>query len=81
MIRRLIILLLIVGCVFAQQYNVVVILKDGSEIHGIIIEQKPNATVIINKNDLDEIIAFLNNSLKFIFFLFLLFLKLLLGAK
>ena len=29
----------------------------------IIIEQKPNdATVIINKNDLDDIIAFLNNT-------------------
>ena len=41
MIRRLIILLLIVGCVFAQQYNVVVILQNGSEIHGIIIEEKP----------------------------------------
>ena len=41
MIRRLIILLLIVGCVFAQQYEVVVILKNGSEIDGIIIEEKP----------------------------------------
>ena len=41
MIRRLIILLLIVGCVFAEQYEVVVILKNGSEIHGIIIEEKP----------------------------------------
>ncbi|SVE34174.1 uncharacterized protein METZ01_LOCUS487028 [marine metagenome] len=47
MIRRLIILLLIVGCVFAQQYNVVVILQNGSEIHGIIIEEKPNEYIKI----------------------------------
>ena len=42
--------------------NPSITLKDGSEIHGMIIEQKPNATVIIDKSDLDEIIAFLNNS-------------------
>ena len=47
MIRRLTILLLIVGCVFAQQYNVVVILQNGSEIHGIIIEEKPNEYIKI----------------------------------
>jgi len=47
MIRRLIILLLIVGCVFAQQYEDVVILKNGSEIHGIIIEEKPNEYIKI----------------------------------
>ena len=35
-------------------------IKDIGDL--VIIEQKPNATVIINKNDLDEIIAFLNNS-------------------
>ena len=40
MIRRLIILLLIVGCVFAEKYEAVVILKNGLEIHGIIIEEK-----------------------------------------
>ena len=39
--KLLLIALLIVGCVFAQQYEVVVILKNGSEIHGIIIEEKP----------------------------------------
>ena len=47
MIRRLTILLLIVGCVFAQQYKVVVILQNGSEIHGIIIEEKPNEYIKI----------------------------------
>jgi len=35
------IFILIVGCGFAQQYEDVVILKNGSEIHGIIIEEKP----------------------------------------
>jgi len=40
--KKLILLtLLIVGCVFAQQYKDVIILKNGSEIHGIIIEEKP----------------------------------------
>ena len=34
-------IVLIVGCVFAQQYKDVIILKNGSEIHGIIIEEKP----------------------------------------
>ena len=47
MIRWLIILLLIVGCVFAQQYEVVVILQNGSEIHGIIIEEKLNEYIKI----------------------------------
>ena len=39
--KLLLIALLIVGWVFAQQYEDVVILKNGSEIHGIIIEEKP----------------------------------------
>ena len=39
--KLLLIALLIVGWVFAEQYEDVVILKDGSEIHGIIIEEKP----------------------------------------
>ena len=39
--KLLLIALLVVGWVFADQYEDVVILKDGSEIHGIIIEEKP----------------------------------------
>jgi len=35
-------------------------IKDIGDL--VIIEQKPNATVIIDKSDLDEIIAFLNSS-------------------
>ena len=34
--KLLLFVILIVGGVFAQQYEDVVILKDGSEIHGII---------------------------------------------
>ena len=45
--KLLLIILLIVGCVFAQQYEVVVILQNGSEIHGIIIEEKPNEYIKI----------------------------------
>ena len=40
-------IVLIVGCVFAQQYKDVIILKNGSEIHGIIIEEKHNEYIII----------------------------------
>ena len=45
--KLLLIALLIVGCVFAQQYEDVVILKNGSEIHGVIIEEKPNEYIKI----------------------------------
>ena len=43
-----------------RNFNSGISIKDIGDL--VIIEQKPNATVIINKNDLDEIIAFLNNS-------------------
>ena len=39
--KLIFIVLLVVGWVFAEQYEDVVILKNGSEIHGIIIEEKP----------------------------------------
>ena len=39
--KLLIITLLFLGISFTQTYEDVVILKNGSEIHGIIIEQKP----------------------------------------
>ena len=42
MSKYLKILLFINVIAFSQEYEDVVILKDGSEIHGIIIEQKPN---------------------------------------
>ena len=42
-----IIFILMVGGLFAQQYKDVVILKDGSEIHGLIIEEKPNEYIKI----------------------------------
>ena len=41
------ILILILGICFTQTYEDVVILKNGSEIHGIIIEQKPNEYIKI----------------------------------
>ena len=43
-----------------KSFNSGISIKDLGDL--VIIEQKPNATVIIDKNDLDEIIAFLNNS-------------------
>ena len=42
MSKYLIILLFVNVIAFSQNYEDVVILKNGSEIHGIIIEQKPN---------------------------------------
>ena len=42
MIKNIIPILFIIGLVWGQTYEDVVILKNGSEIHGIIIEQKPN---------------------------------------
>jgi len=41
------IIILILGICFTQTYEDVVILKNGSEIHGIIIEQKPNEYIKI----------------------------------
>ena len=41
------IIILMVGSSFAQQYEDVVILKNGSEIHGIIIEEKFNEYIKI----------------------------------
>ena len=41
------IFIMIVGICFTQTYEDVVILKNGSEIHGIIIEQKPNEYIKI----------------------------------
>ena len=41
------IFILILGICFTQTYEDVVILKNGSEIHGIIIEQKPNEYIKI----------------------------------
>ena len=43
--KLLLIALLIVGCVFAQNYKHVIILKNGTKIYGRIIEQKPNVYV------------------------------------
>ena len=43
-----------------KSFNSGISIKDIGDL--VIIEQKPNATVIIDKSDLDEIIAFLNNS-------------------
>tara|TARA_B110000438_G_C15525248_1_gene526014 strand:- start:17 stop:271 length:255 start_codon:yes stop_codon:yes gene_type:complete len=44
-----------------KNFNSGITIKDIGEM--VIIEQKPNeATVIIDKDDLDSIIAFLNNS-------------------
>jgi len=39
--------MLMLGICFTQTYEDVVILKNGSEIHGIIIEQKPNEYIKI----------------------------------
>ena len=41
------IFIMIVGICFTQTYEDLVILKNGSEIHGIIIEQKPNEYIKI----------------------------------
>ena len=49
--KLLLIALLVIGGVFAEQYEDVVILKDGSEIHGIIIEQKPNEYIKIKSKN------------------------------
>ena len=44
-----------------SKFNSGISIKDVGEV--VIIEQKPNdATVIINKNDLDDIIVFLNDT-------------------
>jgi len=45
------ILILMVGACFTQTYEDVVILKNGSEIHGIIIEEKPNVYIKIQSGD------------------------------
>ena len=45
--KLLLIALLIVGCVFTQQYEDVVILKNGSEIYGTLIEHIPNEYTIV----------------------------------
>ena len=45
----------------SKQFKSGIFIQDIGDL--IIIEQKPNdATVIINKNNLDDIIAFLNNT-------------------
>ena len=41
------IFILLLGVCFTQTYEDVVILKDGTEIHGIIIEEKPNEYIKI----------------------------------
>ena len=41
------IFILMVGICFTQSYEDVIILKDGSEIHGMIIEEKPNEYIKI----------------------------------
>ena len=41
------ILILMVGIILTQTYEDIVMLKNGSEIHGIIIEQKPNEYIKI----------------------------------
>ncbi len=44
-----------------SKFNSGISIKDVGEV--VIIEQKPNdATVIINKDDLDDIIVFLNDT-------------------
>tara|TARA_B100000686_G_C16640933_1_gene890071 strand:+ start:490 stop:747 length:258 start_codon:yes stop_codon:yes gene_type:complete len=43
-----------------QNFNSGITIKDIGKM--VIIEQKPDATVIIDKDDLDSIIAFLNSS-------------------
>jgi len=48
------ILILMVGIVLTQTYEDVVILKNGSEIHGI-IEQKPNEDIKIQSDSLNFI--------------------------
>ena len=42
-----IIFIFLLGYCFTQTYEDVVILKNGSEVHGIIIEQKPNEFIKI----------------------------------
>ena len=55
------ILILILGLSFTQTYEDVIVLKNGSEIHGMIIEEKPNIYIKIQSGDnifvyqLDEI--------------------------
>ena len=46
-IIKLSFLVLITGSLSAENYEHVIILENGSEIHGIIIEQKPNDYVRI----------------------------------
>jgi hypothetical protein len=45
------ILLLIVCAIYSQQYEDVVYLRNGSEIHGIIIEQVPSESIKIKTKD------------------------------
>ena len=45
------IFILLLGVCFTQTYEDVVILKDGTEIHGIIIEEKPNEYIKIKSGE------------------------------
>jgi hypothetical protein len=45
--KYFILLLILFGFSFSQEYEDVIYLKDGSEIHGMIIEQKPNEYIKI----------------------------------
>ena len=45
--KKTLIFLILISISFSQQYEDVVILKNGSEIYGVIIEQKPNEYIKI----------------------------------
>ena len=49
--KKLLILTILFNFVLSQVYEDVVILKNGSEIHGIIIEQKPNEYIKIQSGE------------------------------
>ena len=46
--KKLLLSVLLFGITYSQQYEDVVYLKDGSIIHGIIIEQAPDKYIKIN---------------------------------
>ena len=60
--KRLI-FIMIVGICFTQTYEDVVILKNGSEVHGTIIEQKPNEYIKIDQ--FEKFNLFLQNILNY----------------
>ena len=45
--KKILLSVLLFGITYSQQYEDVVYLKDGSIIHGVIIEQKPNEYIKI----------------------------------